>query len=175
MFYTMESLDVDNIREIIEINLYIEGVYSDPGSTIQIIHIIDLAPGATFDVTFEMFADKDMVNGKPYNVDVTIIGIDPDGVTITEDQTLEIWSSLPGDSYNPVDLDWFDAGLKLLFLVLFFLIVLALLLIIYNKFKGEPVDEDEDEFDFEDDEPASFEEPAAPVTETKAPEELVQP
>ena len=176
MFYTMESLDVDNIREIIEINLYMEGVYSDPGSTIQLIHIIDLAPGASFDVTFEMFADKDMVNGKPYNVIVRMTGIDPDDNAVNQTQILEVWSSLPGDSYNPVELDWFDAGLKLLFLVLFFLIVLALLLLVYNKFKGEPSDEDEDEFDFEDDdEPASFEEPKAPETETKAPEELVQP
>jgi len=172
MFYTVGDLDVDNIREIVEINLYMEGVYSDPGSTIQVIHIIDLAPGAQFQVTFEMFADKDLVNGKPYNVVVTVTGIDSEGVTVTRVQTLEVWSSLPGDSYNPVELDWFDAGVKLLGLVLFFIIVLAILLWVYNKFKGDPEDEEEDDFDFEDDEPASFEDPAPA---DKAPEELVQP
>jgi cbb3-type cytochrome oxidase subunit 3 len=172
MFYTMESLDVDNVREIIEINLYIDGVYSDPGSTINMIRIIDLAPGASFDVTFTMIADKDMVNGKPYNVDVWIRGVDSEGEPYNLNQTLEVMTSLPGDHYNPVELDWFSAGLKALALFLFFIIVIAILLWVYNKFKGEPEEEEEEEFDFEEE--PSFEEPA-PKPPEKTPEELVEP
>jgi hypothetical protein len=174
MFYTMETLDVDNVREIIEINLYMDGVYSMPGSTINMIHVMELAPGGNISVNFEMIADKDMVNGKPYNVVVTINGIGADGEAYQQIQTLEVLSSLPGDSYNPVELDWFDAGLKLLALVLFFIIVLAILLWVYNKYKGEPEEEEEDEeeFDFEDEEPPSFE--AETKVETKEPE-LIAP
>jgi cbb3-type cytochrome oxidase subunit 3 len=174
MFYTMETLDVDNVREIIEINLYMDGVYSMPGSTINFIHIMELAPNTNISVSFEMIADKDMVNGKPYNVVVTMSGIGADGEAYEQVQTLEVLSSLPGDSYNPVELDWFDAGLKLLALVLFFIIVLAILLWVYNKYKGEPEEEEdeEEEFDFEDEEPSFGAEETK--VETKEPE-LIAP
>jgi cbb3-type cytochrome oxidase subunit 3 len=172
MFYTMESLDVDNIKEIVEINLYADGVFSDPGAKITLIHILDLAPGASFDVTFDMFADKDMVNGKPYSFNVVVTGRGPDSNDrLSFTRTISVQSSLPGDSYNPVELNWFDAGLKALALFLFFIIVLAILLFVYNMFKGEPYDEDED-FEFEDEEP--FEQPEAPATEKKE-GELVEP
>jgi cbb3-type cytochrome oxidase subunit 3 len=178
MFYTVESLDVDNIREIVEINLYMDGVYSDPGARITVVHIMDLAPGASTDVVFDMFADKDMVNGKPYSFNVTISGLTPDASSMTSrtvfHRTIQVQSSLPGDSYNPVELNWFDAGLKALALFLFFIIVLAILLFVYNMFKGEPYDDDEEDFDFEDDEP--FEPaPAAHPAKKEVPEELVEP
>jgi len=174
MFYTMDDLDVDNVREIVEINLYMDGVYSQPGARIELIHIIDLAPGASFDVTFQMFTDKDMVNGKPYDFPVEINGIDSEGNDYEATRWISVMSSLPGSSYNPTELDWFDAGIKALGLFLFFIIVLAILLFVYNMFKGDPYDEDEDDFDFEDDEP-DFE-PAPPAPEPEAPaEELVEP
>ncbi|MBA3046394.1 MAG: hypothetical protein KKH41_09440 [Candidatus Thermoplasmatota archaeon] len=174
MFYTMESLDVDNVREIVEINLYMDGVYSMPGARISLIRIIDLAPNARFNVTYEMFADKDMVNGKPYAIDVAVTGTNSIGTTTTDTLVISVMSSQPGKSYNPVELNWFDAGLKALALFLFFIIVLAILLFVYNMFKGEPYD-DEDDFDFEDDEP--FE--PAPMEPAPAPEapqqELIEP
>ncbi len=176
MFYTMESLDVDNVREIVEINLYADGVYSDPGARIVAIRILDLAPGATTDVTFDMYADKDMVNGKPYAFPVTIQGVDSNGTAYNEAHVISVMSSLPGSSYNPVEMDWFDAGIKALGLFLFFIIVLAIVLFVYNMFKGDSYDEDEDDFDFEDDEPASE---SAPVEDAPEPpaaeEELVEP
>ncbi len=182
MFYTMESLDVDNIREIVEINLYADGVYSDPGARIVAIRILDLAPGATTDVVFDMYADKDMVNGKPYAFNVTIQGVDSEGVNYFEVREISVMSSLPGSSYNPVELDWFDAGIKALGLFLFFVIVLAILLFVYNMFKGDSYDEDEDDFDFEDDDEPDFEpapEEPAPVEDVPDPpaaeEELVEP
>lgn len=180
MFYTMESLDVDNIKEIVEINLYADGVYSDPGARIVAIHIIDLAPGASFDVVFDMYADKDMVNGKPYAFPVVITGIDSTGTNYSEARTISVMSSLPGSSYNPVELDWFDAGIKALGLFLFFIIVLAILLFVYNMFKGDPYDEDEDDFDFEDDDEPDFEPTPEPEVIDSAPEppaaeELVEP
>jgi hypothetical protein len=160
MFYTVESLDVDNIREIIEINLYMEGVYSEPGSTIEVIKITDLEPGATTTCTFDMIADKDMVNGKPYTIDVSVEGINPDGTDNigpvfydSGTQTIEVMSSVAGDSYNPVELNWFGAGMKLMGLFLFFVIVIVILLIVYNKFKGSPKKEEEEEFGFEDEKP----------------------
>ncbi|MCK4757304.1 MAG: hypothetical protein KAS67_02515, partial [Thermoplasmata archaeon] len=188
MFYTMESLDVDNIREIVEINLYMDGVYSMPGSTIMIIKINDLAPGASTNCTFTMIADKDMVNGKPYTINVTITGIDPDNGTAVQIgdgfQVLEVMSSLPGSSYNPTEVDWFDTGIKALALLLFLIIIIAILLMVFNKFKGEGDDyDDEDEFGFEDEEdeyePMGMEEPEAPAPEeeppTVSPENLVEP
>ena len=93
-------------------------------------------------------------------------------------------SSLPGSSYNPVELDWFDAGIKALGLFLFFVIVLAILLFVYNMFKGDPYDEDEEDFDFEEDEEPDFDsapEEPAPVEDVPEPEppvaeeELVEP
>jgi cbb3-type cytochrome oxidase subunit 3 len=176
MFYTMESLDVDNIREIVEINLYADGVFSDPSATIEVIKIIDLAPGASINVQSAFFADKDMVNGKPYVMQVNIQGVDSDGagayVAPGVNRQITVMSSLPGTSYNPVELDWFDAGIKALGLFLFFIIVLAILLFVYNMFKGDPYDEDEDDFDFEDDEP-DFE--PAPEPADEASDDLVEP
>ncbi len=188
MFYTVESLDVDNIREIVEINLYMDGVYSTPGSTIMVIKINDLAPGQNTTVTFDMIADKDMVNGKPYAIPVYIQGIGPDGgsgITPAGTQNIEVMSSLPGESYNPVEVDWFDTGLKALALLLFLIIIIAILLLVFSRFKGDSddYDDDDDEFGFEDDEddyePLGMEEeaPAAPPMEAPpAPEEqLVEP
>jgi cbb3-type cytochrome oxidase subunit 3 len=173
MFYTVEDLDIDNVREIVELNLYMDGVYTPVGARINIVHIIDLGPGQSFDVTMTFIADKDMVNGKPYDIPIEITGVEPDGgEPITFERTITVMTSLPGESYNPVELDWFDAGIKLLGLVLFFIIVLAILLWVYNKFKGEPGEEEEEDFDFEDEEPASFE--TAPKAEEK-PDELVPP
>ncbi len=172
MFYTVEDLDVDNIREIVEINLYMDGVYSTPGARITMIKIIDLAPGAQFDATFDMYADKDMVNGKPYTIEAYIYGLDPYGNEYFDYLSVSVMSSLPGESYNAVELNWFDAGLKALALFLFFIIVLAILLFVYNMFKGEPYDDDEEDFDFED-EPFEPEAEAAPA---EAPQqELVEP
>jgi cbb3-type cytochrome oxidase subunit 3 len=116
-----------------------------------------------------------MVNGKPYDFPVEIGGIDSYGDTYEESRWITVMTSLPGKSYNPVELNWFDAGLKALSLFLFVIIVLAILMFVYNMFKGEPYDEDEDDFDFEDDE-----EPFEPASETaeapEAPEqELVEP
>jgi len=182
MFYTVEDLDVDNIREIVEINLYMDGVYSDPGSTIEIIKIVDLGPGETTSATFTMIADKDMVNGKPYNVEITFNGINSMGTGVIapqEHQTLEVMSSQPGDSYNPVELDWFGIGMKALLLLLFLVIVLAILLMVLNKFKGDGDDyDDDDDFGFEDEEDDEFafeakNEPASPPPES--PENLVEP
>lgn len=170
MFYTVDDLDVDNIKEIVEINLYMDGVYSQPAARIEVIHINDLAPGASTNVVFDMITDKDMVNGKPYDFEVMIDGIDTDGVAYSVDRWITVQSSLPGDSYNPVELNWFDAGLKALALFLFFIIVLAILLFVYNMFKGEPYDEDEEDFDFED-EPMEPETPA----ESEKKDDLVEP
>ncbi len=176
MFYTMESLDVDNVREIVEINLYMDGVYSDPGARIVAIRILDLAPGASTDVVFDMYADKDLVNGKPYAFNVNIQGIDSEGnlyggpLGLGVDRTISVMSSLPGSSYNPVELDWFDAGIKALGLFLFFVIVLAILLFVYNMFKGDSYDEDEEDFDFEEDEEPDFEAPDEPAPVEEAPE-----
>jgi cbb3-type cytochrome oxidase subunit 3 len=171
MFYTLEDLDVDNVREIVEINLYMDGVYSEPSARISIVHILDLAPGATINVVFDMITDKDMVNGKPYDFPVTIDGIGADAEVYHQDRMITVQSSLPGDSYNPVELNWFDAGLKALALFLFFIIVLAILLFVYNMFKGDSYDEDEEDFDFEDEpfEPT----PAAPAKKESG--ELVEP
>ncbi|MCK5038158.1 MAG: hypothetical protein KAS16_03570 [Thermoplasmata archaeon] len=189
MFYTVESLDVDNIREIVEINLYMEGVYSTPGSTIMVIKISDLAPGQNTTVTFDMIADKDMVNGKPYAIPVTIDAIGPDaGMDPTPyDQSIEVMSSLPGETYNPIETDWFDTGVKALSLLLFLVIVIAILLMVFSRFKGDAddYDDDDDEFGFEDDEddyePMGMDEeevPAPPMdapAPPAAPEELVEP
>jgi hypothetical protein len=173
MFYTLEDLDVDNVREIVEINLYMDGVYSMPGAKITMVKIVDLAPGASFDVTYDMLADKDMVNGKPYAIEVEIWGIDPYGNTYWTGEYVTVMSSLPGESYNPVELNWFDAGLKALALFLFFIIVLAILLFVYNMFKGEPYDDDEEDFDFEDE---PFEaEPMEPAPADAPQQELVEP
>jgi cbb3-type cytochrome oxidase subunit 3 len=175
MFYTLEDLDVDSVREIVEINLYMDGVYSQPAARIEVIHIIELAPGEVIeDIGFSMIADKDMVNGKPYDFPVMIEGIDSFGDTYSESRWISVMTSLPGKSYNPVELNWFDAGLKALALFLFVIIVLAILMFVYNMFKGEPYDEDEDDFDFEDDEP--FEPAEEPAEAPEAPEqELVEP
>jgi cbb3-type cytochrome oxidase subunit 3 len=181
---TLEMLDIDSGREIIELNLYMEGVYSSPSARISIVRVIDLDPGASVTVNYQMWADKDMVNGKPYVIDVAISGTDSEGSTAFEWELLPIsvMSSLPGDSYNPVELDWFTAGLKALGLLLFLIIVLAILLWVYNKYKGEPEEyEDEDEFDFEDEDEMEFEPkeevtaPEVPESPPSAPEELVEP
>jgi hypothetical protein len=189
---TMEEMDLDSAYEIVQLNLYIEGVYSNPGSTIHFIKIQDLGPGETVNVTFDMIADKDMVNGKPYNINVGISGTDSEGVPINNPnnvptgaaynnqgivQTLEVMSSQRGGHYDPVESDWFDIGVKALGLLLFLIIILAILLLVMNRFKGEEDEwDDEDEFGYDDEDDFAFEaadEPAEAPPE--APGELVEP
>ncbi|MCK5641020.1 MAG: hypothetical protein KAJ19_09495, partial [Gammaproteobacteria bacterium] len=110
MFYTIEDLDIDNVREIYELNLYVDGIYSLPSARIEVIKIVDLAPGAIIDVQSTFMADKDMVNGKPYVFDVDIEGIDSEGNYENFECEITVMTSLPGSTYNPVELDWFDAG-----------------------------------------------------------------
>jgi cbb3-type cytochrome oxidase subunit 3 len=171
MFYTLEDLDVDNVREIVEINLYMDGVYSKPGARISLIRIIDLIPGGSFNVTYDMFADKDMVNGKPYTIEVFVSGRNSAGTAYSETFDISVMSSLPGKSYNPTELNWFDAGLKALALFLFFIIVLAILMFVYNMFKGEPYDDEDEDFDFEDDEPFEADEPMPVEDAPEAPQQ----
>ncbi len=180
---TLESLDIDSAKEIIELNLYIEGVYSSPSARITLIRLINLAPGESTNASFIMFADKDMVNGKSYQIDVTVIGIDSENVTTSQGHTISIMTSLPGESYDASEVDWFDTGVKALGLFLFLVIIIAILLMVFNKFKGDSDydddDYDEDEFGFEDDDDfdSGMETPAAPEEAPPlAPEEqLVEP
>ncbi len=182
LFYTMESLDVDNIKEIVEINLYADGVYRDPDAIMQWLYVDEIAPGENITITMTFLADKDMVNGKSYEIEISLTGIDSENAAFTQAAwDIAVMSSLPGDSYNPVEMDWFDTGVKALALLLFLIIVLAILLFVLNKFKGEGDEyDDEDEFDFEDEEEDDFEfepkaEPEPVETPEPAAEELIEP
>ncbi len=183
---TLESLDIDSAREIIELNLFIDGVYSSPSARITVIRLIDLGPGENFTANFVMYADKDMVNGKAYVIPVTMRGIDSEDAGTQIIQQISVMTSLPGETYDATEGDWFDTGIKALGLALFFVIIVALFLMVFNKYKGDSEYDDdyddEDEFGFEDDddyEPMGMDE-APPVETPEAPplppeEQLVEP
>ncbi|MEW5936504.1 MAG: hypothetical protein AB1665_01615 [Candidatus Thermoplasmatota archaeon] len=165
---TLEQLDIDSAKEIIELNLYMEGVYSSPSAKITLIRIGELAPGETTPVTFTMITDKDMVAGKPYVLDVWIYGIDSEGNDYEELREITVRSAETGLSYQASqwyeDEVWFDSGLKILGLFLFLIIVLALLAYVVKKLRGGKKKVEE---------PEAIEEEPAPEPEPIAAEQEV--
>ena len=140
---TLEDLDIDSAKEIVALNLYLDGVYSSPGAVITLLYIGTIAAGETVNVDFQMMADKDMVDGKPYMVVVEVYGIDSEGTEY--DRSFDIIVKTSKDSaasYNPVEMDLFMGGMQMMGLVLFIIIVVAILFYVIRKVVFPPKKEE---------------------------------
>jgi len=149
---TLEDLDIDSAKELIALNLYIEGVYSSPSAVITLIWIGEIAPGESVQVDYQMIADKDMVDGKPYVITVDVWGIDSEsdeydmggdgyGAGYGVDITVKTAKDSAG-SYDPVEPDLFMGGMQIMGLVLFIIIVVAILFYVIRKVVFPPKKEE---------------------------------
>ncbi|MBI5001091.1 MAG: hypothetical protein HZB92_06140, partial [Euryarchaeota archaeon] len=139
---TLQQLDIDSAKEIIELNLYMNGVYNHPSARITLVRLREpLAPGQTVDVSFTMVTDKDMVKGKPYTIDVYITGKNSEGANgtgYTSDlRTITVRTKENGQSYQGVEWDWFSDGMKFFGLFLFLVIIIVILLMVFRKKGGK--------------------------------------
>jgi hypothetical protein len=141
---TLEALDIDSAKEIVALNLYIEGVYSSPGAVITLMYIGTIAAGETVQVDYQMMADKDMVDGKPYVIEVEVWGIDSEADDPYYDY-FDITVKTSNDdveSYEPVEVDYFMGGMQVMGLVLFIVIVVAVLFYVLRKVVFPPKKEE---------------------------------
>ena len=139
---TLKDLDIDSAQEIVALNLYMDGVYSHPGARITYIRLGTLAPGAWVNLTYTMMCDKDMVNGKPYKIDVTWKGKDSSGqIGDPSPLTIAVRTSKAGTSYQAIEMDWFAVGMKVMGLILFIVIVLAVFIFVWKKMMAKKEEE----------------------------------
>jgi hypothetical protein len=139
---TLEQLDIDSAKEIIALNLYIEGVYSSPSAVISLLYIDTIAPGESVNVQYQMVCDKDMVNGKPYVIDVEVWGLDSEGDSWDDHLPITVMTDVKGTAYNPVETDYFMGGMQMVGLVLFIVIVIAVLFYVVRKIVFPPKKEE---------------------------------
>ncbi|MFH0815252.1 MAG: hypothetical protein V1934_00320 [Methanobacteriota archaeon] len=135
---TLEDLDIDSAKEIVALNLYIDGVYSSPSAVITLLYIGTIAAGESVQVDYQMMADKDMVDGKPYVITVEVWGIDSEGngYDMGEGYGVDITVKTAKEgagSYNPVETDYFMGGMQIMGLVLFIIIVIAILFYVLRR------------------------------------------
>jgi hypothetical protein len=144
---TLEALDIDSAKEIIALNLYIEGVYSSPSAVITLMYIGMLAAGDSVVMDYQMLADKDMVDGKPYVINVEVWGIDSEGDSYSmggyygADITVKT-STEEYEEYDPVEPNLFMGGMKIMGLALFIIIVIAILFYVLRKVVFPPKKEE---------------------------------
>ncbi len=76
---TLEQLNIKDAKDIVDLNLYIEGVYTHPAPTVWMVKTSNLAPGESITVTFQMVSNANMAPGRPYVIPVEVDYIDTNG------------------------------------------------------------------------------------------------
>lgn len=98
---TLETLNIDSAKEIVELHMYVEGALSSPRPYIGVVYIGELAPGDEVIVNFEMLSDRDMQIGKPYQETILIECIDSNGIEWEWEYPLTIRTRIDGEEYDP--------------------------------------------------------------------------
>ena len=101
---TLEQLNIKDAKDIVDLNLYIEGVYTHPAPTIWMVKASSLAPGESVTVSFQMVSNANMAPGRPYVIPVQMHWVDstggPDGmhgsVTVQSTGTAEPYHATAG-------------------------------------------------------------------------------
>ena len=177
---TLEQLNINDAKDIVDLSLYIEGVFNPPSPEIWFIMADNVAPGESINVVFKMMTNVNMVKGRPYEVDVMMGYSDSYGDNWMTFEPITIRTTDPGTPYHG-ETDAFaeitsnNVGLLMLFILFLIFIVLVIGL---SMMKGDKKDKKPEEpapvMDENFVEPVESEEmpPAAPIEGEEIGEDL---
>ncbi len=103
---TLEQLNISDAKDIVDLALYIEGVFNSPTAQIWVMKADNLAPGESVTLSFRMMTNINLVEGRPYVIDVAINYVDSYGDGpgwMLETQEITIRSTNPGTPYHAVE------------------------------------------------------------------------
>lgn len=131
---TLKQLNITDAKDIVDLALYIEGVFNSPTPEVWMMKADTLAPGQSVTLSFKMQTNINMVEGRPYVIDVVTdftdsYGNGPDVNLRTQEITLR--TTDPGTPYHTTPTTTQPAGtLSNENLMLLGLILLVIILII---------------------------------------------
>ncbi len=136
---TLEQLNINDAKDIVDLALYIEGVFDSPSAQVWLIKIPNLAPGESTNAVFKMMTNINMVKGRPYPIEVATFYTDSYGNGDMWDNMIVVRTSDPGTPYHGqtnsfAELTSDNVGLLLLIVVFLIFIVLV---IGFSMMKGE--------------------------------------
>ena len=76
---TLEQLNITDAKDIVDLALYIEGVFNSPTAEIWLMKADNLAPGQSITLSFKMQSNINMVKGRPYVIKVVTSYVDSYG------------------------------------------------------------------------------------------------
>ena len=130
---TLEQLNISDAKDIVDLALYIEGVFNSPTPEIWLMKTNNMAPGDSVTLSFKMKTNVNMVEGRPYEIKVVTsytdsYGDGPDWNLRT--QNITIRTTNPGTPYHSTATNENAGALSGSNLMLLGLILLVILLII---------------------------------------------
>jgi len=166
---TLEQLNIKDAKDIVDLNLYIEGVYTHPAPTVWLVKASNLAPGESVDVTFHMISNANMAPGRPYIIPVEVGYIDSTGGDYFMDSSVTVQSTGVAEPYHATagsQIVTSDNALGWGFLIVIVILVLVLAWMFGPRRR-------EEEAVYSEEKPATWTEPTE-TQEPAAPEEKAQ-
>ena len=180
---TLQQLNINDAKDIVDLALYIEGVFNSPSPEIWLMKANNVAPGQTITLSFKMQTNVNMVEGRPYVINVVTDYTDSYGNGPSDKlatQQVVIRTASAGTPYHSMQKETTSfAGLSgdnlgiaiLLVLILIFIIALIALPALYGgkkKEKPAPIAEEEAPEEALPEESEEMTEEAPPETEEPA-------
>ena len=169
---TLQQLNINDAKDIVDLSLYIEGVYNSPSAEIWLMKAENLAPGQSVTLSFEMQTNVNMVQGRPYVIDVVTAYTDSYGDMPDMDvstQEITIRTADPGTAYHDdsfLSVSGSNSGLLMLLILFVIFIVLIVGLGMHKDKKGKKPEPEPAMMEEEPVEPAEPEEIAPEMDET---------
>ncbi len=131
---TLQQLNITDAKDIVDLALYIEGVFNSPTPEIWLMKADSVAPGQSITLSFKMKSNVNMVEGRPYDIKVVTSYVDsygdgPKDILATQDVTIR--TTNPGTAYHSTPVVTQSAGrLSDQQLLILGIVLLVILLII---------------------------------------------
>ncbi|GEM_PF-1727609 len=100
---TLKQLNITDAKDIVDLALYIEGVFNSPTPEIWLMKADNVAPGQVIHLSFKMKSNVNMVEGRPYVIQVVTSYTDSYGNGANPNfstQEITIRTTNPGTAYR---------------------------------------------------------------------------
>jgi hypothetical protein len=176
---TLEKLNITDAKDIVDLALYIEGVFNSPTAEIWLLKADNVAPGQSIHLSFKMKTNVNMVEGRPYDIKVVMSYTDSHGNGPNPNlrtQDITIRTTNPGTAYHSMPTQEKAGKLtnqQMMILLVIILVILAIIAGVALAGRGGKKKKEEPVYGApaveESYEPAVTE---SPETEEPAPEEI---
>ena len=183
---TLGQLGIEDAKDIVDLALYIEGIYDDPDAEIWVMTAENIPAGGSITLVFTMICHTDMVEGRPYDLNIQMAYVDSFGavgnyvnpVGGVDNQAITIRTEESGTPYQGGDQSILatSGGIALAAVAVILLVLVIVLFSLWYSSRQKPEDMDddiipdedipeEDDEPFMDDEELPMEEEEPPVEE----------